>query len=37
MHTIEKYNIEIMLGNETDEIIKILFESLLKNYEKDLE
>ena len=36
MHT-KRHNIEIMLGNETDEIIKILFESLLQNYQKDLE
>ena len=31
------YNTEIMLGNETDEIIEKLFESLLKSYQKDLE
>ena len=30
-------NIEIMEGNETDEIIKELFESLLQNYQKNLE
>ena len=30
-------NIEIMVGNERDEIIKKLFESLLRNYHKDLE
>ena len=30
-------NMEIMTGNETDEIIKKLFESLLQNYKKDLE
>ena len=30
-------NIEIMMGNETDEIIEKLFESLLQNYQKDLE
>ena len=36
MHT-KNHNIEIMMGNETDEIIKKLFESLLQNYEKDLE
>ena len=29
-------NIEIMMGNETDEIIKKLYESLLQNYKKDL-
>ena len=27
-------NIEIMMGNETDEIIKKLFESLLQNCQK---
>ena len=30
-------NIEIMMGNETDEIIDELFESFLQNYQKDLE
>ena len=30
-------NIEIMIGNETDEIIRELFESLLQRYQKDLE
>ena len=30
-------NIEIMEGNETDEIIKELFESLSQNYQKKLE
>ena len=30
-------NIEIMEGNETDEIIEELFESLLQNYQKNLE
>ena len=30
-------NIEIMEGDETDEIIKGLFESLLQNYLKNLE
>ena len=30
-------NIEIMKGNETDEIIKKLFESLLRNLQKFLE
>ena len=30
-------NIEIMWGNETDEIIKRLLESLLQNYQKNLE
>ena len=28
-------NIEIMKGNETDETIKKLFESLLQNYQKN--
>ena len=32
MHT-KSHNIEIMMGNETDE----LFDSLLQNYQKDLE
>ena len=36
MHT-KSHNIEIMMGNETDEIIEKLFESLLQNYQKDLE
>ena len=36
MHT-KSCNIEIKMGNETDEIIEKLFESLLQNYEKDLE
>ena len=31
------HNIEIMEGNETDEIIDELFESLLQNYQKNLE
>ena len=30
-------NIEITMGNETDEIIEKLFESLLQNSQKDLE
>ena len=33
MHT-KRNNIEIMVGNETDEIIKELFESLLHKYQK---
>ena len=33
----KNHDIEIMMGNETDEIIDKLFESLLKNYQKDLE
>ena len=36
MHT-KSHDIEIMMGNETDDIIKKLFESLLQNYQKDLE
>ena len=36
MHT-KRHNIEIMMGGETDEIIKKLFEYLLQNYHKDLE
>ena len=36
MHT-KNHDIEIMMGNETDEIIDKLFESLLQNYQKDLE
>ena len=35
MHT-KSHDIEIMMGNETDNIKK-LFESLLQNYQKDLE
>ena len=30
-------NVEIKMGNETNDIIKKLFESFLKNYQKDLE
>ena len=33
----KSHNIEIMMGNETDEIIEKLFESVLQNYQKDLE
>ena len=33
----KSHNIEIMMGNETDEVIKKLFESLLQNYQKNLE
>ena len=33
----KSYNIEILMGNETGEIIETLFESLLQNYQKDLE
>ena len=36
MHT-KSHNREIMMGNETDEIIEKLFEPLLQNYQKDLE
>ena len=36
MHT-KSHNIEMMMGNETDEIIEKMFESLLQNYQKDLE
>ena len=36
MHT-KSHNIEIMIGNETDEIIEKHFESLLQNYQKNLE
>ena len=30
-------NIEVMMGNETDEIIEELFESLLQKYQEGLE
>ena len=30
-------NIEILIGNETDEIIEDVFDSLLKRYQKGLE
>ena len=33
----KSHNVEIMMGNETGEIIKELFESLLQNYQIDLE
>ena len=36
MHT-KSNNVEIMIGSETDEIIKEIFESLLQNYRKDSE
>ena len=36
MHT-KSNNIEIMMGNETVEIVEKLFESPLQNYQKDLE
>ena len=36
MHT-KSINIEIMIGNETDEIIKELFDSLLQRYQEGLE
>ena len=36
MHT-KSHNVEIMMGSETDKIIEELFESLLQNYQRDLE
>ena len=30
----KSHNIEVMIGNETDEIIEKIFESLLQNYQK---
>ena len=36
MHT-KSNNVEIMIGNETDKIIKDLFESFLKKYQEGLE
>ena len=33
----KSHNAEIMEGDETDEIIEELFESLLQNYQKNLE
>ena len=36
MHT-KSNNIEIMMGNETDEIVEDLFESLLRKYQEGLE
>ena len=36
LHT-ESNNIEIVIGNETDEIIEELFESLLQRYQEGLE
>ena len=36
MH-IKRNNIEIMIGNETNEIIEELFESLLQRYQEGLE
>ena len=36
MHT-KSNNIEIMIGNETDEIITELIISVLQKYQKDLE
>ena len=36
MHS-KSNNIEIMIGNETDETIEELFESLLQKYQKGLE
>ena len=36
MHT-KSDNIEIMIGNETDEVTEELFNSLLQRYKKNLE
>ena len=36
MHT-KSHNVETMMGNETDDIIKDLFESLLQRYQEGLE
>ena len=36
MHT-KSNNIETMMGNETDEVVKKLFESLLQRYQEGLE
>ena len=36
MHT-KNNNIEIMMGSETDDIIKGLFESVLQRYQEELE
>ena len=36
MH-IKGNNVEIMIGSETDEINKDLFESFLQNYQEELE
>ena len=36
MHTMSN-NIEIVMGSETDDIIKELFESLLQKYQEGLE
>ena len=36
MHT-KSDNVHILIGSKTDEIIEELFESLLQNYQKDLE
>ena len=36
MHT-KSHNVKIMMGNETDEIIKELFKSLLQKYQEVLE
>ena len=36
MHT-KSDNIEIMIGNETDEVIEELFNSLLQRYKQNLE
>ena len=34
---IKSNNVNILMGSETDEIFEELFESLLQNYQKDLE
>ena len=34
---IKSNNLNILMGSETDEIFEELFESLLQNYQKDLE
>ena len=36
MHT-KVNNVEIMMGSETDEVIKHLFESFLKKYQEEIE
>ena len=33
----KNHNVEIMMGNETDDIIKEVFESLLQSYQEGLE
>ena len=36
MHT-KSHNVEVMMGNEADDIVKELFKSLLQKYQKGLE